>query len=350
MRGPAIILASLALVLALPAYAAKPKPERSWAHAEIELVVADGLMAPDAASFRPDDPLTQGELAELVAGLTGRPVAPPADPAATVTMAGLDARLVRALGLQAAAAATTRDARLAGLAPPSRFGNEVVARLLGLRTNHPAARDALERLPNEPAPRAEAAFSAARILRLTDPELELARATVASLALDVPDPVQRRVLATAFRFVGFPYVWGGESERPAGADGPYGPQAQGGFDCSGFVWRVFKLQPYAEAPALAAVLKGRTTFAMSREVPRSARIPFARLRPADVVFFGAKGPRSKPAQVDHTGIYAGNGWMVHSSGFGVTLVPLAGWYRQHFAWARRPLAEAGLAETPSIPA
>jgi hypothetical protein len=50
------------------------------------------------------------------------------------------------------------------------------------------------------------------------------------------------------------------------------------------------------------------------------------------------------------GIYAGGGWMVHSSGFGVTLVPLTGWYRQHFAWARRPLAEAGLAETPPIPA
>jgi NlpC/P60 family/S-layer homology domain len=348
MRGPAFIVASLALLLALPAQAAKPK--RSWAQPEIELVVADGLMAPNAASFRPDDPLTQGELAQLVAGLTGKPAVQPGHPAATVTMSGLDMRLVRALGLQDVAGTATLAARLAGLSPPARFGTEVVARMLGLRTNHPAAQDALERLPSDPAPRAEAAFSAARVLRLDEPSLELARTAAASLAFDVREPLQRRVLATAFRFVGFPYVWGGESERPTGAESQYGPQAQGGFDCSGFVWRVFKLEPYPELPALGSVLRGRTTFALSSEVPRSARIPFARLAPGDVVFFGAKGPKSKPAQVDHMGIYTGGGWMVHSSGYGVTLVPLSGWYREHFAWARRPLAEASLSKTFSFPA
>ena len=34
--------------------------------------------------------------------------------------------------------------------------------------------------------------------------------------------------------------------------------------------------------------------------------------------------------------------MIHSSGQGVALAPLAGTYRTRFAWARRPLAEAGL--------
>jgi hypothetical protein len=34
--------------------------------------------------------------------------------------------------------------------------------------------------------------------------------------------------------------------------------------------------------------------------------------------------------------------MIHSSGQGVAVTPLTGWYRQEFAWARRPLAEAGL--------
>jgi hypothetical protein len=29
----------------------------------------------------------------------------------------------------------------------------------------------------------------------------------------------------------------------------------------------------------------------------------------------------------------------------VTLTPFAGWYRERFAWARRPLAEAGLSDT-----
>ena len=81
---------------------------------------------------------------------------------------------------------------------------------------------------------------------------------------------------------------------------------------------------------------------MSGEVPRSKRIPLAKLQPADVLFFGAHGPRSKPAEVDHTGIYLGNGWFIHSSGYGVAVAQLQGWYQQRFAWARRPLAEAGL--------
>jgi cell wall-associated NlpC family hydrolase len=81
---------------------------------------------------------------------------------------------------------------------------------------------------------------------------------------------------------------------------------------------------------------------MSGEVPKAARVPFAKLAPADVLFFGAGGPRSRPAQVNHTGVYLGNGWMIHSSGEGVYLSQLEGWYRHRFAWARRPLAEAGL--------
>ena len=42
------------------------------------------------------------------------------------------------------------------------------------------------------------------------------------------------------------------------------------------------------------------------------------------------------------GIYIGNGWFIHSSGYGVALARLDGWYKREFAWARRPLAEAGL--------
>ena len=81
---------------------------------------------------------------------------------------------------------------------------------------------------------------------------------------------------------------------------------------------------------------------MSGEVPFAKRISISKLKPADVLFWGANGPRSKPAAVDHTGIYLGNGWFIHSSGYGVALAPLDGWYKQRFAWARRPLAEAAL--------
>ena len=70
---------------------------------------------------------------------------------------------------------------------------------------------------------------------------------------------------------------------------------------------------------------------MSGEVPKALRVPFEALEPGDVLFFG-RGPRSKPGQVDHAGIYLGNGWFVHSSDRGVALAPLTGWYRTGFAW------------------
>ncbi len=71
---------------------------------------------------------------------------------------------------------------------------------------------------------------------------------------------------------------------------------------------------------------GRTTAQMAAEAAPQQRIALADLQPADVVFFGAKGPSSKPAQVDHVGIYLGNGWFVQAGSSGVALVPLTGWY------------------------
>jgi cell wall-associated NlpC family hydrolase len=139
-------------------------------------------------------------------------------------------------------------------------------------------------------------------------------------------------------YVGYPYVWGGTSPGP---ETQFGSTASGGFDCSGFVWRVYKLTTYAGERSLAGVLHGRTTYQMSGEVPRSQRLSAGQPEPGDLLFFG-HGPGSKPSEIDHMGIYAGNGWMVHSSGQGVTLVPLDGWYERSFAWGRRPLREAGL--------
>jgi cell wall-associated NlpC family hydrolase len=105
---------------------------------------------------------------------------------------------------------------------------------------------------------------------------------------------------------------------------------------------VYKLQAYPNGGNLPNVLQGRTTYQMSGEVPKSKRIPFDRLKAADVAFFGSDGPHSSPSEVDHTGIALGKGWMIHSSSQGVAFVPLTGWYRDRFAWARRPLREAGL--------
>jgi len=329
---------ALVMLLTVSPATAAAKPGTSWAQAELKTAVAAGLMAKEAAA-QPNKPLTRGELETLVAGLTHAEPVPTASPTKTVTMASLDARLVGALGLTDTAKLFTQAAKDAGLTPPARFGTESVARLLGLRTNHPAALDALELSPAEPATHAEAAYSAARILQFgesTTPNLQELGAT---FTLPAVTPWQMRVLNTAVRFIGFPYVWGGESEL---LESPFGRQVHGGFDCSGFVWRVYKLEQYPNAGKLADTLQGRTTYAMSGEVPAAKRIALDELQPADVVFFGAKGPKSKPVQIDHMGIYLGNGWFIHSSGYGVAVASLSGWYAKRFAWARRPLAEAGL--------
>src|SRR3954451_22091313 len=323
-----VLLTLLCLTLAAPAVAASQKT--SWAQREINVVTSRGLMGGKAASFEPDASLTQAALADLAAGVTKPPAAAPADPTGPVTMAKLDSGLVAALGLRADATAFATAAKAAGLAPSSRFGTEVVARLLGLRTNHPAGQDSLELLPNDSATRAEAAFSAAQILGIGDSELQ--SVDDAARTFELPDLTtwQRRILRVAVSFIGYPYVWGGTSEN---AQTPLGVSTPGGFDCPGFVWRVYKLQSYAGASQLTGVLRGRTTMAMSGEVARSARVGIDDLQPADVIFFGSRAAKSKPAQVDHTGIYLGNGWFIHSSEYGVALARLDGRYASSFAWA-----------------
>ncbi len=207
--------------------------------------------------------------------------------------------------------------------------------------------------PQQTATRAEAAYSVAQILRFGRDDhdwwqrstsaatttgaasfagswqVQNAKAAAAAFELPALSHWQRRIIATAASYIGFSYIWGGTG------------QGTPGFDCSGFVWRVYKLTTYPNEGGLADVLRGRTTMEMSGDVPRGERIGLENLEPGDVLFFG-HGRRSKPAQVDHAAIYLGNGWLINSSSFGVAIAPLDGWFRESFAWARRPLAEAGL--------
>src|SRR5829696_3490607 len=347
MRRPAVIALLCSAVFGLsalaPVVSAAPS-KRSWAQPQIEVVVEAGLFAETAPAFRPQEPLTRSVLAAALetlalqrgtastftAGVVDRPV----------TIRELDGALVGFLGLGQSARSVTAVLRASGLAPKAGAGTETIARLLGLRVNHPAAEDALELGLNDPATRAESAYSLALVLQLSSWDEERIRSETASFALPALTPLQRDVLRRAVSFVGYPYVWGGTSEL---AQQPFGKPAPGGFDCSGFVWRVFKLEPFPGASALASVLRGRTTFEMSGEVPPAQRIRKREsLLPGDVIFQGALGAKSKPAQVGHAGIYLGGGWFVHSSRYGTTLHPFDGWYRERFAWARRPLREAGL--------
>jgi hypothetical protein len=92
------------------------------------------------------------------------------------------------------------------------------------------------------------------------------------------------VLATARRFLGVPYLWGGMTAH--------------GIDCSGFVSRVYH--------------------ANGVELPRDARLQFespdavpverGALRPGDLVFFG-----QDPSDVTHVGLYLGDGRFVNAT-------------------------------------
>ncbi len=341
MRRLARLVCAVAALAALAAGTAGAKSDAgaSWAAPEIRTVVGAGLMAPTVAEFRAEEPLTWAAFGTVLAAF-GAPDVSVSEPDRLVTLRELDAQLVGLAGLRPSARHVQLAAVQAGLEPRRWLGTETLARMLGLRINHLRNEEELELQLSEPATRAEAAYSIARLLTIQESEVEAVREAADSFIFPELTDWQRAVLARSLRFVGSPYVWAGTSEKPQQL---FGKLLPGGFDCSGFVWRVYKLEPFAEAPSLSATLRGRTTYAMSGEVARSKRIDFASLQPGDLAFFGLRGPSSTPAEVGHMGIYVGNGWFVHSSRRGVAFEPMTGWYETNFAWGRRPLAEAGLA-------
>ena len=168
-----------------------------------------------------------------------------------------------------------------------------------------------------------------------------------ALAIPTLTPWQRRILTTAVHYVGYPYVWGGTSPT---AEVDFGVPAAGGFDCSGFVWRVYKLTSYPGEGSLAATLRGRTTYVMSGEVPALGADRRGAPAAGGRACSSARRARNRrPTEVDHTALYLGNGWFIQSSDEGVTLLPFDGWYAGSFAWARRPLREAGLRVALPVP-
>ena len=231
-----VVLGLSSAALAAPAFgahASTPAPHEGWARKAIAAVTSRGLMGGKAASFRPEDPLTAGALARLMAGLGGSADSSLPDPSAPVSIEELDATLVNALGLGPAALDFQGGAASAGLQPPERFGTEVVARLLGLRTDLPIPDDAYELQPQETATRADAAWSAARVISLGDetatgaPAPGLAPLAAAdagggvsyvqglasTFVLPTFTPLQQEVLRTPVSLIGYPYVWGGDDEK-----------------------------------------------------------------------------------------------------------------------------------------
>lgn len=328
-----------ALLLVGPVHAGK-KSERAdhWAASEIEQVVNAGVMGPSVAEFRPDEALTWGELATAVGAIKGR-TPRVRDAARPVTLAQLDAWLVRTVKLGSAAKRVRRELTRVGFSVPRRVATETIARMARFRINHEQKDETREIALNEPVSRAEAAYSFARALGITRWERRDLKRLARSFSLPELTDWQREVLSRGLAVVGYPYIWAGTSaERQT----LFGKEVAGGFDCSGFTWHMYKGQPFAGAEHLGSQLVGRTSYAMSGEFDPAQRVSFKNLQPADVLFFGDSGVDSDPDEVGHVGVYLGGGWMVHSSRYGTTITPISDYYRERFAWGRRVLAEAGL--------
>jgi cell wall-associated NlpC family hydrolase len=340
-----VALASWAVLAAIAAPAAHAQVTlANWDAAQQRQVVRAGLMS----NLRSNDfggaerlPGAQADrvlaaLAQLasrdVPGSDGEIAALPAVHAGTglVSVTAFDRLVVDQLGLADVAAHVQQATAAVGLRPPSYYGTEVVARFLGLRYDHPAGTDQLELFPWDPITRAEAAWSLAQVINDGGWSIQSARQALMTYALPRMTADQLTALRIAVSRIGYPYVYAGTTDNTA--DG----LAHGGFDCSGFVWRVFKVSglPWGRK------IGGRTAAQMAQEIPHRDRLRYDQLRPGDLLFFGSAhyDSTATEANVIHTGIYLGDNWVIHSSGQGVYVLPLRGsWLGDQFAWGRRVL-------------
>ncbi|MCA1703522.1 MAG: C40 family peptidase, partial [Actinobacteria bacterium] len=122
---------------------------------------------------------------------------------------------------------------------------------------------------------------------------------------------------------------------------PYGAQSAGGVDCSGFVWYVLQAKSAAYEPVgrdyEGWAIAERSAADMAKAAPK--HLSFADLKPADLVFFASEGRKARARDVYHTGIYLGDGWMIHSSGSrdGISLANIGAgsWWRDQVFGGRR---------------
>lgn len=92
-------------------------------------------------------------------------------------------------------------------------------------------------------------------------------------------------IAIARRYIGYPYVWGGN-----------GPDA---YDCSGFTKMLYAKMGKAIP---------RTSYA---QYSNCQKVSTSNLKAGDLVFFSTSTPISKT--VSHVGFYIGNGYMIHAA-------------------------------------
>lgn len=277
-------------------------------------------------------------------------------PTGTITVGDFDRGIVSMLGLFPTAEQYYQLRNAAGFRPaiPYAFGTEQIVRKLGLRVNVPAGQDIWEEWPNQTLMREQAAVEAYELAHMPTWAVSYAQseAAVASQpdALPAWTPLTEQVLSEAIRYAGAPYVWGGTSDQPQEL---FGQRAAGGFDCSGFVWWIYRDHDYRLANGslwnASRIITQRTTYGMAEHLPVAKRIPYADLKPGDILFWDTnptpdtKGVWTDWQAIGHTGIYLGNGWAIDSIGYedGVSIDNMSqaagGWWYSQFAFGWRVL-------------
>ena len=132
--------------------------------------------------------------------------------------------------------------------------------------------------------------------------------TPSASALNGTGTTAQKIIATAKKYIGVPYIWGGTTPN--------------GFDCSGYVQYVFK------AHGISLPRTSKQQYAVGSSVSK------ANLKQGDLVFFNTSG-----SGVSHLGIYIGNNQFIHSStSKGVVITSLTNSYwSARYIGARRVL-------------
>ena len=124
------------------------------------------------------------------------------------------------------------------------------------------------------------------------------------------DETFRRIIEEAEKYIGYPYVWGGDSPETS-------------FDCSGFVSYVFANSGVRDVGRLGATsLYGRCQ-----------KISAMEAKPGDLIFFKKTIPGEDG--ITHVGIYVGDGFMLHCGNpIGYADLSESYWQNHYFGYGR----------------
>ncbi len=197
---------------------------------------------------------------------------------------------------------------------PAYTGQSAAASDLHLRYRNTRA------VPTGAYPRGELAYSLKAAEQYDQWRMEYVKSTFNRLSCQSPlaGPLRQKALDAAFSKIGYPYVWGGESD------------AEGGYDCSGLTYYVldsvlgYPMQRVADDQAKDG---------------RYATLAREQLLPGDPIFF-YQDPSSS-TYVGHAALYVGRGMFIHSTGSnaGVSVDYLSGYWSDHFACGKRVIQE-----------